>query len=427
MNTQSTVTARSVPPEVTAWFRNAAIPITGTNPATESDDFLPLEHVIGDARIVAMGEATHGTHEFFQLKHRMLEFLVERMDFTVFAIEANWPESLVVNDYVLNGKGDPEQALGGLYFWTWDTQEVLQMIEWIRSYNRDPRHRRKVQFLGFDMQVTQVAVSNVIAYLEEVDPNEAKVGREILAPLQDQMVEREYPEKPAEFRKKTAQGIESMLSSFDQRKAAYVKTSSNKEWELARHNLEIVSQAEEMLAHGSPSARDRAMAANVKWILDHEPPDTKIMLWAHNLHVASLPGGDASMGSSLRKVYGQQMVVCGFAFDYGSFQAIGPHQSLRTFSVAPAGPNTFDAALAQTGIPIFAIDLRAAPSDGVVGDWLNTPQRMREIGAVYDEKTYDAYFQAGYPHEYDVVFFVDKTTAALRNTKPFEYSPREVF
>lgn len=427
MNAQTAVTAHSVPPDVTAWFRKAAIPITDTSPATESDDFLPLEHVIGDARIVAMGEATHGTREFFQLKHRMLEFLVEQMGFTIFAIEANWPESLAVNDYVLSGKGDPEQALGGLYFWTWDTQEVLQMIEWIRSYNQDPRHKHKVQFLGFDMQVTQVAVSNVIAYLEEVDPDKAKVGREILAPLQDRMVEREYPEKPVLFRKKTAQAIESMLSSFDQHKVSYVKASSNKEWELARHNLEIVSQAEQMLAQAAPSARDRAMAANVKWILDRESPDTKIMLWAHNLHVASLPGGDASMGSSLRKIYGQQMVVCGFSFDYGSFQAIGPHKGLRTFSVAPAGPNTFDAALAQTGIPIFAIDLRAAPSDGVVGDWLNAPQRMREIGAVYDEKTPDAYFQTGYPHEYDVVFFVNKTPAARKNTRPFEYIPRDVF
>ena len=68
-----------------------------------------------------MGEATHGTHEFFQLKHRMLEFLVERMGFTVFGIEANWPESLAVNDYVLNGNGDPAKALAGFYFWTWNT------------------------------------------------------------------------------------------------------------------------------------------------------------------------------------------------------------------------------------------------------------------------------------------------------------------
>jgi hypothetical protein len=72
-----------------------------------------------------MGEATHGSREFFQMKHRMLEFLAEKMGFTVFAIEANWPESLAVNDFVLNGEGDPAVALAGMYFWTWNTEEVL--------------------------------------------------------------------------------------------------------------------------------------------------------------------------------------------------------------------------------------------------------------------------------------------------------------
>src|SRR5258708_31318593 len=121
----------SVPKEVTVWLQSAAIPLDSTSPHSGQKDLLPLLSVIGDARIVAMGEATHGTREFFQLKHRMLAFLVEKMGFTVFGIEANWPESLAVNDYVLNGKGDPAQVLAGLYFWTWNTEEVLDMIQWM--------------------------------------------------------------------------------------------------------------------------------------------------------------------------------------------------------------------------------------------------------------------------------------------------------
>src|SRR2546421_5235103 len=127
----------SVPSEVTSWFKSAAIPLDSTSPESGWDDLRRMESTIGNARIVAMGEATHGTHEFFQLKHRMLEFLVERMGFTVFGIEANWPESLAVNDYVLNGNGDPAKALAGLYFWTWNTEEVLDMIRWMRRYNQD--------------------------------------------------------------------------------------------------------------------------------------------------------------------------------------------------------------------------------------------------------------------------------------------------
>jgi erythromycin esterase len=401
-----------------------AIPITDTNPTSGTADFVPLEKIIGEARIVAMGEATHGTREFFQLKHRMLEFLVERVGFTVFAIEANWPESLAVNDYVLNGKGDPAQALAGLYFWTWDTEEVLQMIEWMHNYNQDPRHRKKIKFLGFDMQATEVAVSNVIAFLQKVDPDEARAGSDALAPLQDWTAEWEYTRKPADFHRKTAESINLMLANFDKSKIAYVNSSSVEEWALARHNLEIVNQAEQWLIKGqAPSARDAAMAANVKWILDNEPQGTKIMLWAHNAHVAAAPvGNDESMGANLRKMYGRDFVVCGFSFDHGSFQAIEPKHGLSTFSVGSAPPDSLDGTLAATGIQIFAVDLRTAPS-GVVGDWLNKPQRMREVGALYDEKTPDVYFKYVYPHSYDVLFFVQNTKATHENAKPAEISP----
>lgn len=89
--------------------------------------------MIDGARIVALGEATHGTREFFKLKHRLVEFLVAEHGFTTFAIEANWPECEAAIEYVMNGVGDPAVALAGLHFWTWDTEEVLALIEWMRS------------------------------------------------------------------------------------------------------------------------------------------------------------------------------------------------------------------------------------------------------------------------------------------------------
>jgi erythromycin esterase len=137
----------NAPTEVVQWLRSSAIPLKTTDPEAQLNDMSQLGSVIGSARIVAMGEATHGTREFFQMKHRMLEYLVEKKGFTVFAIEANWPESLAVNDYVLSGKGDPAVALAGMYFWTWNTEEVLDMIRWMRKYNDDPAHDKKVKFL----------------------------------------------------------------------------------------------------------------------------------------------------------------------------------------------------------------------------------------------------------------------------------------
>ena len=119
----------------------------------------PLKKTIGDARIVSLGEATHGSREIFQLKHRMLEFLATEMGFTIFSIEANMPEAYRLNDYVLNGTGDPAQLLRGMYFWTWDTEEVLEMIRWMREFNRSGRGR--VEFTGFDMQTPTVAAEIV--------------------------------------------------------------------------------------------------------------------------------------------------------------------------------------------------------------------------------------------------------------------------
>ena len=411
----------SVPREVTSWFKSAAMPLDSTNPESGLDDLRQMESTIGNARIVAMGEATHGTREFFQLKHRMLEFLVEKKGFTVFGIEANWPESLAINDYVLNGTSDAVEALDGLYFWTWNTGEMLDMIQWMRKYNQDPKHANKVKFFGFDMQVAHVAVRNAERYLEKVDPGEAKVASTVLAPLSDANRERESANKSKYFWQKTAGMIESFLGSLERRKKVYVEASSLEEWTLARHNLEIVRQAVEMHSvdrSGNFSPRDQSMATNVEWILDQEGPESKIMLWAHNGHVSTAPLGEGeSMGMVLRKTYGARMVVCGFSFDQGSFQALQRGKGLRQFTVGPAIPGSLDAALAAAGIPLFAVDLRAAPSSGAVAEWLNTPQPMRSIGAIYSDSAPEAYFGLVSPHSFDVILFVKYTTAAHENPK----------
>ena len=123
--------------------------------------------MIGNARIVSLGEATHGSREFFQLKHRMLEFLATEMGFTIFSIEANMPEAYRLNDYVLNGNGDPAKLIKGMYFWTWDTQEVLDMVLWMREFNKSGKGR--VQFTGFDMQTPDVAAGIVSDFVDKHD------------------------------------------------------------------------------------------------------------------------------------------------------------------------------------------------------------------------------------------------------------------
>ncbi|UCH96753.1 MAG: erythromycin esterase family protein, partial [Candidatus Aminicenantes bacterium] len=149
------------------WIRANAIPIKTADPIEHHTDLMPLKGLIANRRIVALGEGTHGTSEFFKMKHRITKFLAEEMGFTVFAIEANMPEAREVNRYVLTGEGDPKKALAGLYFWTWNTSEVLNMIEWMRQHNLSGKG--KIEFYGFDMQTPTVAMENVKKFIEKAD------------------------------------------------------------------------------------------------------------------------------------------------------------------------------------------------------------------------------------------------------------------
>jgi hypothetical protein len=159
------------------------------------------------------------------------------------------------------------------------------------------------------------------------------------------------------------------------------------------------------------------MASNVKWILDHSP-DAKIVLWAHNGHVNTGGyGGYAPMGADLRRMYGDQMVVFGFAFNQGSFQAMAQGGGgLKDHTVPPAPAGSLDATLAASGIPLFALDLRQAPKSGPVTEWLNDHHKTRSIGALYPEGDPFAFMRDQVaPENFNVILFVEKTTAARKN------------
>lgn len=164
--TVATLHAQQADP-IIDWIRSHAVPLKTPEAGNGFDDMRPLQALIGEARIVSLGEATHGSREFFQLKHRMLEFMASEMGFNIFSIEANLPEAYRLNDYVLEGRGDPAQLLRGMYFWTWDTEEVLAMIRWMREFNQSGKGR--IQFTGFDMQTPTVAAGIVRDFTSRYD------------------------------------------------------------------------------------------------------------------------------------------------------------------------------------------------------------------------------------------------------------------
>lgn len=391
-------------------MKHSAVALTSAEAGHGFDDLEPVGKMVGKARLVALGEATHGTREFFQLKHRMLEYLVTKKGFTVFAMEASFPDAQAVNDYVLHGTGDPAAALAALGFWTWNTGEVLDMIQWMRAWNADPAHAKKVRFYGFDMQNPLSSVTKLREYLTAPTPDERaaldKVGSII-------GFHREDP--PAEERQKFDEAAKTLASAVDKRK------SPGAAWELARQQVTLIRQAEDVLfaKNDGDESRDRYMAANVKWILDHEPAGTKTVLWAHNGHVEGREASDpASMGSTLRKWYGDALVVFGFAFDRGEFQAVKfGGGGLQKLSVTAAPEGTLDALLAANVPRLAALDLRIAT--GPARQWLEAKQKTRSIGAVFAPERGELYFETLKPLvAYDVILFVADTTAAHRLSAP---------
>jgi erythromycin esterase len=356
---------------VSQWIRGAAIPLSMPVAGHGFDDMAPLKNIVGDARIVALGEATHGTREFFQLKHRMLEFLVTQMGFSIFSIEANMPESYRLNDFVSKGEGDPSKLLKGALA-LWDMQEVLDMVRWMREYNKSGKGR--VEFTGFDMQDPRAALGIVREFVAKTDAAYtaafARASDMVLA-LNPRAVD---PVIATEWQK-----VVTHLESLRRREGLAWATQNAR---LVQQCLQYAVNL--MKPQVAMALRDASMAANVKWILD-QSKDARIVLSAHNFHVMTgplfpdQPGPNDSMGASLRKMYGNKLVTFGFAFNQGSFRAASMNGGMQTFTLGPLTAGSLDTTLAASGIPLFALDLRASPKAGPVAEWLGVKHPTRNI------------------------------------------------
>jgi hypothetical protein len=213
-----------------------------------------------------------------------------------------------------------------------------------------------------------------------------------------------------------------LIRYLDANRAAYrARGASEQEIEWAHRNATVVLQGVQLRTN--EVSRDRSMAENIKWILD-QSPNEKIVLWAHNGHVAAggFAGSDFEpMGATLRKFYGADMVVFGFAFYQGSFQAMGRPIGLSTFTVPPAPAGSLDATLAAARIPAFALDWRQSPFAGrgaVVNPWIDGQKKTRWVGSTYFEDAPQNFWLDLRPREaFDVTLFIDLTTAARSNPR----------
>jgi erythromycin esterase len=412
------------PEEVIAWLRANAIPLAAVEPGSPFHDLAPLRPVLSKARIVSLGESTHGTREFFQLKHRLIEYCVSELGFTIIAFEANYGSMLAVNDYVMHGKGDIADVIApGVGFDIYDTEEVLALIEWVRGWNLN--HARKVQFHGLDMQSSPPSALHLLAYLERVAPELAVTSERILAPLVSQFT---FSSLSFSAQAQVSAQIKSVIAAFKTERASWVARAGEGEWHLARQSAEVLAQSIRpiIVEQQAFAIRDRAMANTVATLLEAGGPDAKALLWAHNGHVKRSVNFDfaeglfeaPTMGSFLHAMFGAEHVVIGFAFNQGGYRvSIDRNGNMGERIVGPAPAGYVDAVMASTGIPLYALGLTSVPAEGPVTRWMAGKPRQRMLGNVLDAPEYRTDFAADPRDNWDVILFVESTTAARGNPR----------
>ena len=416
-------TQKSSDEQVIEWVANHAIPLNSVLAGTDNNDLQPLKDIVGDARIVSLGEPTHGNREVFQLKHRMIEFLVMEMGFNLFALECPFGEAYDINRYVVDGIGDPEKALAGINIWAWDTQEVLELLKWMRAYNAKPTTNVKVKFYGFDTQHPERAARVMLEYLDKVDHGLSKRVRPELSVLE---VAFSNPEIiggrqfiPKEYDSLSLKAINLVMDALDSKKDQYIGLSSLSDWTLVRQHarqVEMYVEANTNDGENYGHIRDLGQAQNLKWIMDQEGNDAKMIVWAHNSHVSnSSRWGTDWMGLHMKKWYGDELKIFGLFFNRGQFKAIDegvPSKGMYDFSVGPAPEETFEHLMANTNYSIAALDITKIPKKGVVYDWFNQERPTKNSGGGYNEKDAGHFF---WPYNlmeaYDVLVYLDSTTA----------------
>ena len=387
-----------------AWINKNSIALNYVTAGNGFDDLKPLKGLIGDARIIALGECTHGSSEIFSMKHRLLEFLVKEKGFTIFSIEANMPEAYALNEYIIDGKGDPKKLLAGMYFWTWNTQEVLDMIEWMKKYNETAAS--KISFTGFDMQIPDVAVKILRDYLILHNPGFLPVLNEYDSLSKKKPMKKNEGNDIFKTLKADAQILTDSLNTY--KPAAY-----NKDFNWALQNARILWQY--AANHFSNPSRDESMAENVKWILDQNP-SAKIVLWAHNGHVRKDKDGFeyVSMGAYLNKLYGKQMIAVGFATAEGTYTAV--QRDSRKFigldfaNNILARENSYESIFNTADASNFLLDLRNISKDQEGSKWVFEKKFFRAIGARVMDKF--QFTKINLTTHFDMIIFIRKTSAS---------------
>jgi erythromycin esterase-like protein len=420
--------------------RDAAHPLTGA-----SHDYDPLLDLAGDAQFVLIGEASHGTHEFYRERAVITRRLIVERGFNAVAVEADWPDAYRVNRYVRgdDSAADAEAALSGFRrfpTWMWRNAEVLDFVGWLRTYNDARAERARVGFYGLDLYSLFTSMTVVLDYLDKLDPEAARHARFRYACF-DQVGEDPQAYGWAASMDLSAScedEVVSQLVELRRRASEYVRREGRlaaDEYFAAEQNARLVANAERYyrtMFRGRVSSwnlRDRHMADTLSALAQHfeaQGTPARVVLWAHNSHLGDARatemgwGGELNVGQLVRETYGASAVLIGSLTHTGTVTAASDWDAMAERKrVRPSLEGSYERLFHDTGLPRFLLTLR---NSGDVADALHDKRLERAIGVIYAPETerMSHYFHARLPSQFDAVLHFDETRAV----EPLEPSAR---
>jgi erythromycin esterase len=419
-------------------LKNHIYPIAKDALKNDSSEFVFLNEKLKKAEVIGLGEATHGTKEFFELKSRVFKYLVQKQNVKLFGIEANFAACYDINKYVLTGEGNAKEALSRNGYWVWQSQEVLDLIEWMKNYNNGKSPDQMIQFYGYDMQDATSCVIWLDKYLSKyitnfdksLLPEKIEENKIALRNLDDKALD--------EMQERNLNKLKQLEDYVLNNKIELFKKDST-DFKFATQTIAVLRQKlnyfREQDFNTAYSYRDSSMTQNIKWIRESNNND-KIMLWAHNGHIGKGTFSDDFksgnwMGTHLNKLYGEKYYNIGFSFSEGGFVAQSPPSTnlfylmysftksifkdepwaLSNNYVKPHKKSYLTNTFSQLETPIFYIDFKDIAPYKSLKDFINKEYEHYEAGAVYiSEKS--ALWSTNLYEYFDALIYVDKTKPA---------------
>lgn len=394
----------------------------------EDADLAPLLRRIGDARVVLVGEASHGTSEFYAMRARITQRLIEEKGFNIVAIEADWPDAARIDHYVRHRDVPPSEwtAFARFPTWMWRNEETRTFVDWLHQRNAKLAYDRRTAFYGLDLYSLYTSARAVIGYLETVDPELAATARERYGCLSP------WEADPAAYGRSALKGaykkcerdVAHMLAELLRRRQDFALKDGERFFDAAQ-NAQLVANAEQyyrVMYYGSRASwnlRDSHMFETLGNTLTFHGPGSKAVIWAHNSHIGDAAAtemgrrGEHNVGQLCRQQFGAKSYHIGFGTNDGTVAAAavwdGPMQIM---AVRPAHAQSYERLFHMTDAPGLILPLGSG-SPGGLREKLARPRIERAIGVIYrpESELASHYFEAALPRQFDEYVWIDRTSA----------------